>query len=78
MLLCLTCFLLFSRKSVGTQISWGVRFSELAQVQRFLDDMAREIQKRMKEVNARGKRINLKVSALLLCLYVCLFLFVYI
>jgi hypothetical protein len=31
------------------------------QVSRFLEDMAREVQKRMKEVGVRGKRVNIKV-----------------
>lgn len=37
--------LVHKRRTVGTQISWGVRFSELTQVNTFITDMAKEVSK---------------------------------
>ena len=51
------------RKSVGTQISWGVRFDTNEQVKRFLVDLAAEVAKRLKQVPAMGARVTLMVSA---------------
>lgn len=53
---------LHTRKSIGTQLSWGVRFTEKEQVKGFLADVAKEVAKRMQEANVKGKRINLKIK----------------
>ena len=37
------------RKSVGSEVSWGVRFDSLSQCKRFIDDLAREIWQRLGE-----------------------------
>eukprot|EP01122_Echinamoeba_exundans_P018044 TRINITY_DN9964_c0_g1_i1.p1 TRINITY_DN9964_c0_g1~~TRINITY_DN9964_c0_g1_i1.p1 ORF type:complete len:766 (+),score=136.72 TRINITY_DN9964_c0_g1_i1:239-2299(+) len=49
------------RKSVGTQISWGVRLFTLDDVKKFLNDVAQEVSKRLKEINSKGSRITLRI-----------------
>jgi len=52
------------RRSVGTQISWGVRFFKLEEVKKFLFDLAAEVSKRMEQINVSGSRVTLKVCFL--------------
>lgn len=49
------------RKSVGTQISWGVRMATQEQVAAFLTDMSAEVCKRLAEIQMIGSRITLRV-----------------
>ena len=49
------------RKSVGTQISWGVRMATQEQVAAFLTDMSAEVCKRLSEIQMIGSRITLRV-----------------
>eukprot|EP01126_Amoeba_proteus_P056865 TRINITY_DN7201_c0_g3_i8.p1 TRINITY_DN7201_c0_g3~~TRINITY_DN7201_c0_g3_i8.p1 ORF type:complete len:355 (-),score=108.57 TRINITY_DN7201_c0_g3_i8:145-1209(-) len=53
--------LIHVRRSVGTQISWGVRFSEFSQVFKFISDMASEVGKRLQRIGVSGKHITLKI-----------------
>jgi len=55
------------RKSIGTQISWGVRFKEMDQVRKFLEDVSAEVSRRMREQNLKGKYVAfpLTISAFL-------------
>lgn len=49
------------RKSVGTQISWGVRLFTLEDVKKFLNDVSLEVARRLKEINVKGGRISLRI-----------------
>lgn len=54
------------RKSVGSEISWGVRFSSLSQCRRFLDDLGNEVWQRMLDAfpsipEPKPKRIQVKL-----------------
>lgn len=49
------------RKSIATQISWGVRFDEDSQVHEFLDRIALTEAHRMDKANVKGKCISLKL-----------------
>ena len=49
------------RKSVGTQISWGVRMLNDEQVAAFLTDMTAEVCKRLMEIQMIGARVTLRV-----------------
>lgn len=49
------------RKSVGTQISWGVRMINQEQVDAFLVDMSAEVCKRLAEIQMIGSRVTLRV-----------------
>ncbi|KAG0016641.1 deoxycytidyl transferase [Entomortierella chlamydospora] len=50
-----------ARQSVSAEISWGVRFENQDQVDVFLRDLAREVSKRLKEIDRKGKSIVMKV-----------------
>jgi len=53
------------RKSVGSEVSWGVRFENLSQCRRFVDDMSREIWSRLSEAfpdkDLKPRRLQLKL-----------------
>lgn len=49
------------RKSVGTQISWGVRMVTNEQVLAFLRDLTAEVCKRLSEIQMIGARVSLRV-----------------
>lgn len=56
------------RKSVGSEVSWGVRFASVAQCRRFLEEMCEEVWQRMVEAfpeqrvdQIRPQRIQLKL-----------------
>lgn len=54
------------RKSVGSEVSWGVRFSSMAQCRRFLDEMAKEVWQRMTDAfssisEPRPRKIQIKL-----------------
>jgi len=53
--------IIHQRKSVGSQISWGVRFDNNDQLKKFLKDISAEVSQRMKNLNVKGKRVTLKV-----------------
>ncbi|KAF9434802.1 deoxycytidyl transferase [Entomortierella beljakovae] len=50
-----------SRQSVSAEISWGVRFENQQQVDVFMGDLAREVSKRLKEIDRKGKSVVIKV-----------------
>ncbi|KAF9913617.1 deoxycytidyl transferase [Lobosporangium transversale] len=50
-----------TRQSVSAEISWGVRFENQEQVDIFIADLAKEVSKRLKEINRKGKSVVLKV-----------------
>ncbi|KAF9356858.1 deoxycytidyl transferase [Mortierella sp. AD094] len=50
-----------ARQSVSAEISWGVRFENQDQVDVFLWDLAREVSKRLKEIDRKGKSVVMKV-----------------
>jgi nucleotidyltransferase/DNA polymerase involved in DNA repair len=49
------------RKSVGTQISWGVRMVNQDQVNAFLTDLSAEVCKRLSEIAMIGSRVTLRI-----------------
>eukprot|EP01127_Copromyxa_protea_P020628 TRINITY_DN691_c2_g1_i3.p1 TRINITY_DN691_c2_g1~~TRINITY_DN691_c2_g1_i3.p1 ORF type:complete len:294 (+),score=50.86 TRINITY_DN691_c2_g1_i3:962-1843(+) len=53
--------LVHKRRTVGTQISWGVRFQSVEQVDKFIIDMAAEVSKRLKQLELVGLHVTLKI-----------------
>ncbi|KAG2378548.1 hypothetical protein C9374_008187 [Naegleria lovaniensis] len=51
-----------ARKSVGVEVNYGIRFSELKQVYEFIDKLSVEISNRLKSEQIKGKAIVLKVK----------------
>eukprot|EP00727_Mastigamoeba_balamuthi_P011792 m51a1_g7235 putative dna repair protein rev1-like (567) ;mRNA; r:68600-76061 len=51
-----------SRKSVGTQISWGIRYETEEQLAQFIADMAAEVSGRLRQISARGKGLHITVG----------------
>lgn len=49
------------RKSVGVDVSWGVRFETQAQVEEFLHSLAGELHRRLVEAKVKGKHVIVKV-----------------
>lgn len=52
------------RRSIGTQISWGIRFTNVEQVRKFIGDLAIEVTERMAIEKLQGKKICLTVSGM--------------
>ena len=50
------------RKSVSAEINYGMRFTEAAQPEAFLVDLAQEVSKRLREAGVRGKSVTLKLK----------------
>ncbi|KAJ3415917.1 deoxycytidyl transferase [Chytridiales sp. JEL 0842] len=50
------------RQSVGAEINWGVRFEHESQVEKFVMELAEEVQARMKRIQAKGRCITVKVK----------------
>ena len=50
------------RKSVSAEINYGMRFTEAAQPEAFLIDLAQEVSKRLREAGVRGKSVTLKLK----------------
>ncbi|KAF9113153.1 deoxycytidyl transferase [Mortierella sp. AM989] len=50
-----------ARQSVSAEISWGVRFENQDQVNVFLHDLAKEVSKRLQEIDRKGKSVVLKI-----------------
>jgi hypothetical protein len=48
-----------NRKSVSVELSYGVRFDNIEQVSRFIEDMAKEVHKRLRDVGLMFQKINL-------------------
>mmetsp|Transcript_27954 Transcript_27954/g.52913 ORF Transcript_27954/g.52913 Transcript_27954/m.52913 type:complete len:544 (+) Transcript_27954:1-1632(+) len=50
-----------SRKSVGAQVTWGVRFETNEEAAKFITDLAGEVSSRMQALKVQGRSISLKV-----------------
>eukprot|EP00002_Diphylleia_rotans_P040891 TRINITY_DN9823_c0_g1_i1.p1 TRINITY_DN9823_c0_g1~~TRINITY_DN9823_c0_g1_i1.p1 ORF type:complete len:649 (+),score=84.81 TRINITY_DN9823_c0_g1_i1:78-2024(+) len=50
------------RKSVGCEISWGVRFSKEEDAFEFIDQLSREVCERLSEGKLEGKHVTLKLK----------------
>ena len=50
------------RKSLGTQLSWGVRFENTAQVKRFIVDLSQEVSHRLQSDSLLGHKLHLLVK----------------
>ncbi|KAL0055598.1 hypothetical protein WJX82_002289 [Trebouxia sp. C0006] len=51
-----------SRKSVGAECNWGIRFQNDADALAFMDNLAGELSTRMKAAGVRGRSISLKLK----------------
>jgi hypothetical protein len=49
------------RKSVSVELSFGVRFDNIEQVHRFIEDISQELQRRAKAAGLKGKTVVLNV-----------------
>ena len=49
------------RRSVGAQVTWGVRFVEPAEAAAFIEKLAAEVSDRMRKLKLRGRTVTLKV-----------------
>jgi len=51
-----------SRKSVGAEINWGIRFESQDDAERFLHSIASQIHDRLDQIKMKGKNITLKIK----------------
>jgi DNA repair protein REV1 len=51
-----------ARQSVGAEINWGVRFEQEDQVPKFVQELAMEVETRMKRIKTKGRCITVKVK----------------
>ncbi len=49
------------RKSVGCDISWGIRFETVPQVHAFIERLSKEVYSKMASLNAAGGRVLVKI-----------------
>ncbi|KZT59731.1 DNA repair protein [Calocera cornea HHB12733] len=49
------------RKSVSAEVNYGIRFETDEQAERFVRDLSREVARRLKNVNMKGRLMTLKV-----------------
>jgi impB/mucB/samB family C-terminal domain len=50
------------RKSIGAELSWGIRFDGAEEAERFLDKLAEEVWARMAAAGVRGRNLALKLK----------------
>ncbi|XP_031567842.1 DNA repair protein REV1-like [Actinia tenebrosa] len=50
------------RKSVSAEINYGMRFTKESEAEHFIDELSREVQKRLKECGVKGRSITLKLK----------------
>lgn len=49
------------RKSVGVDVNWGIRFTELGQLHKFLQQLTVELAGRLNKAGVKGRTIVFKV-----------------
>lgn len=49
------------RKSVGAQVTWGVRFAEAAEAVAFVEKLCGEVSERMRRLKVKGRTLTLKI-----------------
>ena len=49
------------RKSVGAQVTWGVRFEEAAEAVAFVEKLCGEVGERMRRLKVKGRTLTLKI-----------------
>ena len=49
------------RKSVGADVSWGIRFETQAQAEEFLHNLAGELHRRLVEAKVKGRQVTVKI-----------------
>ena len=49
------------RKSVGAQVTWGVRFAEAAEAVAFVEKLCAEVSERMRRLKVKGRTLTLKI-----------------
>ena len=49
------------RKSVGAQVTWGVRFAEAAEAVAFVEKLCAEVSERMRRLRVKGRTLTLKI-----------------
>ncbi|KAI0238331.1 DNA repair protein REV1 [Lamellibrachia satsuma] len=50
------------RKSVSAEINYGIRFSQMSEVEKFLEELAGEVHNRLVKVDRKGKQITVKLK----------------
>jgi len=50
------------RKSISVEITWGVRFADMPQVEQFLRNLTEEVVKRLTSEDRKGRKVSLKVK----------------
>eukprot|EP00602_Paraphysomonas_sp_CaronLab_P011402 CAMPEP_0185041080 /NCGR_PEP_ID=MMETSP1103-20130426/39917_1 /TAXON_ID=36769 /ORGANISM="Paraphysomonas bandaiensis, Strain Caron Lab Isolate" /LENGTH=810 /DNA_ID=CAMNT_0027580659 /DNA_START=77 /DNA_END=2506 /DNA_ORIENTATION=- len=50
------------RKSIGAEVNWGLRFTEVKEVEVFLSKLSDEVSKRLEEACVKGRTITLKLK----------------
>ena len=58
-----------ARQSVSAEISWGVRFENQTQVNSFIRDLAKELHKRLREIDRMAKSVVIKVAMIGIFIY---------
>lgn len=53
-----------SRKSVSAEVNFGIRFTNQEEADNFLKELACEVQKRLEEINVKGRCITLKLMVI--------------
>lgn len=51
-----------ARKSVSVEVNYGIRFEEWSKVESFLHELSQETSNRLRNINAKGKSITLKIK----------------
>jgi DNA repair protein REV1 len=51
-----------THRSIGAEISWGIRFSNDSEVKTFIASLAEEVGHRLRECEMRGETITLKIK----------------
>ncbi|CAH1782812.1 unnamed protein product [Owenia fusiformis] len=50
------------RKSVSAEVNYGIRFKEQTEVTRFINDLAEEVQTRLRRLELKGRTLTLKLK----------------
>lgn len=51
-----------TRKSIGAEVNWGVRFNHEAEAIKFIKDLCGEVQKRLRHAKLKGRCVTLKLK----------------
>jgi len=51
-----------TRKSVGAEVNWGIRFNHEAEAIKFIEDLCGEVEKRLRHARLKGRCVTLKLK----------------